>query len=155
LAAVLERGLDAVRMERAVIDTLGLGRYRPARAAVERRLRSGQLDLRVAAARALGRLETVESGTMLLAALKDEAWQVRAHAARALGQVQAPIAIPALATCLTDPAWWVRRHAAYALAELGEDGRRTLRDVSESSPDPYARDMAREALDGGPRLRIA
>lgn len=155
LALALERGLDATRLERAVIDTLGLARYRAARAAVERRLRSDQLDLRVAAARALGRLEAVESGTMLLAALKDEAWQVRAHAARALGQVQAPIAIPALAKLLTDRAWWVRRHAAYALVELGEDGQRALRDVSEASPDPYARDMAREALDGGPRLRIA
>ncbi|MGH7731481.1 MAG: HEAT repeat domain-containing protein, partial [Candidatus Eiseniibacteriota bacterium] len=81
------------------------------------------------------------------------AWQVRAQAARALGRVRAPLAVPALAARLTDPSWWVRHHAAYALNELGEDGHSALRHVVASSADPYARDMANEALTGeAPRL---
>jgi hypothetical protein len=53
---------------------------------------------------------------------------------------------------MSDPVWWVRHHAAYALADLGEEGQAMLRAVLRSSPDPYARDMAREALETHPRL---
>jgi HEAT repeat protein len=85
---------------------------------------------------------------------------VRAVAAWALGRIGAvsPEAGPAIAPLsarLTDRAWWVRRHAAYALWEHGEAGRAALRQIAESSPDPYARDMAREALGGGAGLDAA
>jgi len=149
LSAALAHGLDSHRLERAVIETLGLGGHHAARAALEERLTSGDLDLRVAAVRALGRIRSIESSTALLACLKDEAWQVRAQAARALGQVGAVIAVPVLATRVTDPSWWVRRHAAYALHELGHEGQTALRRVAETSSDTYAREMAREALEGG------
>lgn len=149
LSAALAMGLDSHRMERAVIETLGLGRHRPARPALEERLASRDLDLRVASVRALGRLQAAESATALLAALEDEAWQVRAQAARALGRTGTALAVPALATRLTDTSWWVRRHSAYALCDLGHEGQVALRHALESSRDPYARDMAREALEGG------
>jgi HEAT repeat protein len=61
----------------------------------------------------------------------------------------ATVAVPPLAQALTDSSWWVRRHAAYALMALGEDGPEALRRIAASSPDAYARDMAREVLDGG------
>ncbi len=155
LEAVLQRGLDSQRMERAVIEVLGLGRYRQGRVALESRLAAGDLDLRVAAVRALGRIQAIESSTSLVAALEDEAWQVRAQAARALGRTGATIAIPALAARLTDPSWWVRRHAAYALGDLGHDGLAALRRVVESSRDAYARDMAREVLEGELEVTVA
>jgi HEAT repeat protein len=148
LAAALKGGLDSLRLERAVIEALGLGGEHAARAALEQRLSSGDLDLRVSAVRALGRIQAIESTTALLGALKDDTWQVRAQAARALGEVGATLAIPALATRLTDPSWWVRRHAAYALHHLGHDGQVALRRVAETSPDTYAREMAGEALEG-------
>jgi len=75
---------------------------------------------------------------------------VRAQAARALGRTRSGLAILALPARLTDPAWWVRRHAAYALREFGREGRRELERIAHGSPDPYARDMAREALEGWP-----
>jgi hypothetical protein len=137
------------RFELAILDVLGARRHREARALIERRLVMGDLELRVAAARALGSMEAVECATTLMSALKDEAWQVRAQAARALGRVRAPLATQALAARLTDPSWWVRHHAAYALMEMGEDGQGALRHVVAHSTDAYARDMAREALDGG------
>jgi HEAT repeats len=152
LVAALDAGITAQPIERAVMDTLGALRERAARPALEQRLHSPDLELRVAAARALGRIQAVESGTLLLAALRDEAWAVRAHAARSLGQARVMLAVEALAARMSDPVWWVRHHAAYALAELGDEGHAMLRAVVRSSPDPYARDMAREALDRGPRL---
>lgn len=149
MAAGLDQGLDSHRLERAVIEVLGMGRYRPARAALEIRAASGDIDLRVAAVRALGRIQAMESGMALLGALDDEEWQVRAQAAKALGAIRAMVAIPALSARLCDASWWVRHHAAYALRELGHEGQAALRRVASSSDDPYARDMANEALQAG------
>ena len=148
LARALERGVSSSRVELAAVDTLGIAGFGDARSVIERRLAAGDLDMRAAAARSLGLMGAVECATSLMAALRDDAWQVRAQAARALGRVRALIATEVLAARLTDRSWWVRHHAAYALAELGEAGQATLRQVIASSDDPYARDMAREALDG-------
>jgi HEAT repeat protein len=155
IAAALEHGIREPVVELAAMDVLGAGRYRGARDRLERLLNSGDLEHRIAAARALGLLQAVECATSLLGALRDEAWQVRAQAARALGRVRAPIAVTALAARLTDSSWWVRRHAAYALYVLGADGQAALRRIAESSDDPYARDMAHEVLEGGVRLDVA
>jgi HEAT repeat protein len=149
IAAALERGVGDPRLERALIDTLGLARYLPACAAIVERLAAEDVDLRVAAARALGRLEAAPAAPRLFALLDDPRWEVRAQSARALGRIGAREAVPALAARLTDRAWWVRHHAAYALAALGEDGRRALREIAADSPDPFARDMAGEVLAGG------
>jgi HEAT repeat protein len=160
-ARALEDTGDLAGLERALIETLGLGGYAPAVAAIERRLSGPAPEVQVAAARALGRLEAASSVPALLTALNDEAWPVRAVAAWALGRIgaaAAPSAAPAiapLAARLTDRAWWVRRHAAYALWENGEAGRAALRQIADTSPDPYARDMAREALGAGTGLDAA
>ena len=155
MTRALARGIHDSRVELAVVDALGLAGHAGARQLLERRLAEGDLDLRAAAARALGLLHAVECVTSLIAALRDEAWQVRAQAARALGRVRAPLAVHALAARLTDASWWVRHHAAYALKELGEDGQVALRQAVASSPDPYARDMAHEALTGEARRLTA
>lgn len=155
LVEALERGVRHPTVELAMIDALGAARDHAARPVLERRLTEGGVDARTAAARALGLLQAIECGTSLIGALKDEAWQVRAQAARALGRVRTPLATHALAARLTDRSWWVRHHAAYALVELGEDGQAALRHVAASSDDPYARDMAREALEGGLRRLTA
>jgi HEAT repeat protein len=150
LAAALERGTGEPGMDRAVIEALGIASHHEARMAVARCLRQGDMEQRVAAARALGRMEAEDCATSLMGALQDDAWQVRAQAAWALGRVRAPIALLVLPARLADPAWWVRRHAAYALRELGAEGRQELEHIAHGSPDPYARDMAREVLEGWP-----
>jgi HEAT repeat protein len=155
IAEALAGEIEDRRLEIAMVEALGLGRHRDAQALIERRLTAADLDLRVAAARALGRMQAVECATALIGALKDPEWQVRAQAARALGRVRAPLAMHALAARLGDPSWWVRRHAAYALMELGEDGQGALRHVVATTTDRYARDMATEALEGGIRRRSA
>jgi HEAT repeat protein len=148
LAAALDRGTGDAAMDRALIEALGLAGCRDASRSIERRLREGDTEQRIAAARALGRMRADDCATTLMGALQDEVWQVRAQAAWALGRMRSDIAMLALPARLSDPAWWVRRHAAYALRELGMEGRRELERIAHGSPDPYARDMAREVLEG-------
>ena len=147
----LERGGLPLVFEVAVLDALGLARCLSARGAFESRLRAAQVDVRVAAARALGRLGMGEAIPALMLALTDEAWPVRAQSASALGRLHAAPAVDLLARSVTDPAWWVRHHAAYALANLGPEGRDALCELIVRSPDAFAREMAREALDRGSR----
>lgn len=151
LVAALEEGVEQPGFERAIAEALGLLGERGARVAIERLIASPSVELRVTACRALGRIGAGGSGTALLHALRDEAWPVRAQAAKALGLARITIAVSALGECLTDRSWWVRRHAAYALARLGFDGQEKLRSIAAHSPDPYARDMALEVIEGGPR----
>jgi hypothetical protein len=155
LSEALERGGHDPALERAMIEALTAGGATRVGTAIAARLASPDLELRIAAARALGRLPAAEAAPALIAALADAAWQVRAAAARSLGRLRTPAAIAPLAARLTDPAWWVRRHSAYALRAIGEDGRAALRRIAEGSPDPYARDIAREALGSGERLGAA
>ena len=149
LIAALEQGVAEPRLECACIDALGLTRCRSARGSITQRLRSPQLELRVASARALGRLGMGEAIPALAMALTDESWPVRAMAAQALGRLSATPTVEALALCVGDRSWWVRHHAAYALAAIGDEGRDALCELAVRSDDPYAREMAREALDAG------
>ena len=152
LAESLQREAGDGWFERSAIEALAHGRYLPAAAAIERRLRHPDMEVRAASARALGWLGAGDSTASILGALEDEAWQVRAQAARALGLIGASTALVPLASALTDRAWWVRRHAAYALRSLGPGGIEALSRAAARSPDPYAREMAREALEAEPGL---
>jgi HEAT repeat protein len=149
LIAALERGPGDVRFECASLEVLGLARCRSARGSIAARLQSPHLELRVSAARALGRIGMGEAIPALAMALADPAWPVRAMAAQALGRLAASPAVDALAACVSDRSWWVRHHAAYALAAIGGEGRDALCDLAARSADAYAREMAREALDFG------
>jgi HEAT repeat protein len=151
MAEALERGDSNPLLERALIDTVGLAGYTAGSPALERRLDAPDAEIRVAAARALGRIKAVDCAGSLIRTLHDPIWQVRAQAARTLGTIGATEAVEPLCDCLTDSSWWVRRHAAYALAALGDRGREFLLGIIAISPDPYARDIAREALEGGIR----
>lgn len=155
LIAALERGLADPRMVCACVDALGMTRCRSARGSIEARLASPHLEVRVAAARALGRLGMPEATPALLPLLADDRWPVRAMTAQALGRLSASPAVDALADVVTDPSWWVRHHAAYALAAIGGDGHDALVTIAARSPDRYAREMAREALDHGRTRRQA
>jgi HEAT repeat protein len=132
-----------------MVEALGGFGDLAATAELEKRLTADSVDMRVSAARALGRLRAAHCVSGLLSALKDPAWQVRAQAAWALGRARAPLAAYGLAGRLADESWWVRRHAAYALAELGEEGLAALDHASRTSDDRYARDIAQEVLSGG------
>jgi HEAT repeat protein len=154
ITALEQRRCDP-RLEFACIETLGMSRCRSARGGLQSRLASPHLELRVAAARALGRLGMEESIPALMLVLIDESWPVRAMAAQALGRLSASPAIDALVRCVSDRNWWVRHHAAYALAAIGGDGHDALCQLAAHADDMYAREMAREALDFGDREQQA
>lgn len=153
--------LDALALERAaseptrvhgrplsahLMGALGLARDPRAEPALVSMLATGDVEKRVAAARALGTAGTRCALPPLLHALGDLEWPVRAQAARSLGTLAAAEAIPALEAALSDRAWWVRSNSATALRSLGEPGLEALRRALESG-DRFARDRAREALD--------
>ena len=155
LIAALEHGVADPRVECACVDALGVARCLSARGSITARLKSPHLELRVAAARALGRLGMGEAIPVLAIALTDPQWPVRALAAQALGRLSAAPAVDALAASVADRSWWVRHHAAYALAAIGNDGLDALCEIVAHSDDLYAREMAREALESGDSSRLA
>jgi HEAT repeat protein len=113
-------------------------------------------DVRLAVARALKHYFHPETPAALYGLLEDEDWRVRAQAARALGVLKVTEAIGPLGQLLRDSAWWVRFRAALSLAQLGEPGRRMLREARVGS-DRYASEMATmiSGLSGGGVLELA
>jgi HEAT repeat protein len=153
LIATLEKGVADTRLECACVESLGVVRCRSARGCISARLSSPHLELRVTAARALGRLGMGEAIPALAMALADEGWPVRAIAAQALGRLSASPAIDSLVACVSDRSWWVRHHAAYALLAIGGEAHDALCELAARADDRYAREMAREALDTEARER--
>jgi HEAT repeat protein len=113
-------------------------------------------DVRLAVARALKHYFHPETPDVLYALLADDDWRVRAQAARALGVLKVTEAIAPLGALLRDSAWWVRFRAALSLAQLGEPGRRMLREARVGG-DRYASEMATmiSGLSGGGVLELA
>lgn len=104
------------------------------------------LEVRIQAARALGRLGTRATLPPLLeSASPDNPPELRAVAAEALGQVGDAAATTRLSLLLSDPIHRVARSAATALVQLGEPGMAELRMLAGNGM-PSARAHAREAL---------
>jgi HEAT repeat protein len=106
---------------------------------------SRSAEVRIAAARAAGRLAPAGATPVLCRALSDDDWRVAAQAARSLGALGDPAAAFALETAARHRAWWVRANASDALASLGDPGRQALERLA-AGPDHYAAERAREAL---------
>ncbi len=104
------------------------------------------LEVRIAAARALASYPHASSSAALEALLDDPAWQVRAQAAAALGEIGARETLARLDHALTDSSWWVRLRAALALRRLGRDGLAVL-EARHPEDDRYAFEMARYVLE--------
>jgi len=91
-------------------------------------------ELRMAAANALGDLESADAVPKLVERFDDPDSRVRARAARACGTVADPRATDALAGLLADPKAGVRREAADALGRIGN--RQALSALLELYDDP-------------------
>lgn len=98
-------------------------------------------QVRLAVARALRHFYDPRVHEVLAALLRDADWRVRAAACRTAGSLGDPAFIGPLRQALADTAWWVRFRGALALAQLGEAGRRVLREARQGD-DRFARDMA-------------
>ena len=135
-----------VQVLQMVLELLGFLRVREATEEIAHYLTSDELELRIAAAKALGDLADPETGEALLPLLRDHCWEVRAQAAKAFAHLQMDSAIPPLSECLRDRNWWVRFNAAHTLRVSGNDGVDALERALKGK-DPFARDIAREALE--------
>ncbi len=98
-------------------------------------------QVRLAVARALRHFYDVRVHETLAALLRDPDWRVRAAACRTAGSLADAAFVGPLRQGLGDTAWWVRFRAALALAQLGEPGRKVLREA-RNGDDRFARDMA-------------
>lgn len=100
-------------------------------------------ELRTRAIKTLSEIGAVDTVPEILRLLGDDAWEVRAQAVKAAARLGDDEQVfRALRWALGDGSWWVRLNAANGLLSLGERGRAVLSDVSRTSPDPFARDIA-------------
>ncbi len=83
-------------------------------------LKSDDWEVRVAAVRALGKLETADSVELLVSALDDEDGSVRAAAVHALGNAGKRAPLHRLVAALGDADWHVRETAVLALGKQGQ-----------------------------------
>jgi hypothetical protein len=104
-------------------------------------------ELRIRAARSLGRLLVPASSGTLCALAADREWEVQAQAIRSLGNLQDWKTVPVLLKALFSPNWHVRYNAGYGLAAFGLVGVLQLREVARQKEDRYAADMAAMVLD--------
>jgi HEAT repeat protein len=142
LAAAVDHTDTEVR--EVAIETLGMaGGYQAASGIVEALRYDVVTDVRVRAARALGKLGLPSSIPALLDATKTGEPAVRAEAVQALADLGADV-VPRMRELLGDPAYSVARAAARALLTLGPPGREALTEVAET--DTRAAVVANEAL---------
>jgi HEAT repeat protein len=127
------------------VVTLAYLREAPALAALRASTRDPDARVRRLAIGALASVGGVERGSELLAdvlaALRDDDWQVRAEAAIVAGRTGLGSAAPALIAALDDELWQVRKEAALALGKL---------DVPAAAPS-----LTALLADGNPDLRKA
>jgi HEAT repeat protein len=119
-------GLDS-SLKALLLDALGTsGDYAAVEALIEATA-DKDLDVRVAAVRALGVLMHPAAQMTVAVALANPYWQVRAAAAQAVGHAGFTRLAQALGLLLSDRQWWVRFRAGEALGRLGAAGLDELR----------------------------
>jgi HEAT repeat protein len=121
---------------------------------IRQALSSEEMEVRIAAYKAVVLLHLPLTVEELRQGLTDPAWQVRAQAALAAGKVGSDELVGDLGDCLTDRSWWVRQNAGAALYALGPPGIGQLELISRTSPDQFARDMAFRTLTSDPLYHL-
>ncbi|GIH97808.1 HEAT repeat domain-containing protein [Planobispora siamensis] len=135
--------------QRAVaVEVLGLiGAVETAKVLVRVLAGDASTDVRVRAARALGRLGTpVCLDALLHATGPGHPHAVRVEAAAALGDLGSPRAVPTLQELLADPRYQVAHNAALSLARLGGPATAALTETLTERAGTSAADHAWEAL---------
>jgi len=111
------------------------------------------IQVRLAVAEALLKLESAPVEVALLAALRHNDWRIRRNGAAILGQLRATWAVEPLAKAVRDPHPVVRRTAYAALKHIGTPearqalGRGSVSDKTKTKPRPPARQPAGTTTD--------
>ncbi len=109
--------------------------------------RSHDEQIRAMAANVLGNGTGTMAVGLLEQMLQDPVAEVRVNAIEALARLGVMTAVTRIGRCLADQSFNVRRAAGQALDDLRPAGHLSLRRHLED-PDQFARDMARQVLDG-------
>lgn len=148
-SALVERLTDSdVRVRTRVAVACGrIGDPRAVEALEARLLEDPSIDVRSAAAEALGKIQTDGSLTALLDAPDDETETVRRVVADALGQFGSIRPVNALVDCLDDESEAVRRTAMYSIVELLSNApSQQSHDVRETAADRLESATADEVI---------
>jgi hypothetical protein len=145
-ARIMLENENELKIKIFAVDLIGKAKIAAACSRLFDLAKSGEREMRVHVARALGSFPTAESEKILLELIDDDQWEVRAQAARSLTATRSPAALKRLAAGLCDAGFWVRYNCARGLVRSGNLGRRILEEAREW-PDRFARDIARQALE--------
>lgn len=107
--------------------------------------KTDDMELRIAAVRALAQTKNQVVVPELIAALEAEEWEVRAAAAKGLQSVPHQDASFPLLQAMSDRAWWVRQNAALAALSLANPKKMIKKALLTN--DPYALDSLYYAAD--------
>ena len=144
-AALHSRSTNSVTQRVVAAEALGLLEATQAWPDLVALISDTNLEVRVSAVRALGRLGVPDAADAVSRCLQpDEPLAVRAVAARSLGRIGDPRSVPFLASSVEERDYWVAHRAAEALAGLGTAGSDALSRLAVS-PGPASM-HAREAL---------
>lgn len=107
--------------------------------------KSEDMELRIAAVRALTQTKNKQVVLALIDAMQDKDWEVRAAAAKGLQAIPDQDSYFPLLHAMSDPAWWVRQNAAVAVLSLPSP--ESLIKKALLSGDAYALDSLYHAAD--------
>jgi hypothetical protein len=107
---------------------------------------SGEIRLR--ALKTLAAIGYVKDISHYLPLCKSSIWEERMMAAKLLGTIQDEEGLNCLISLLHDPFWWVRSQAAQSIKKY-QNGNKILKNVYQTSKDPFAVDMAWEWINKG------
>ncbi|MBB6284017.1 HEAT repeat domain-containing protein [Geobacillus subterraneus] len=130
----------------ALIDMIGI-RRRQEQLFLQWLLASEEWEIRVRALKAMAEIGVPLGARQLERHLRSPHWQERLMAARLAGKCREEKLLPLLCERLSDRSFAVRSEAAAAIARL-PGGRAVLRTAAQNVDDRYARDMARQWLEG-------
>jgi len=109
-------------------------------------LNSENLDIKINALNAMGKINDVISIKIVFNALNNENWEIKAVAANIIGNMALKGAASRLIPLLNDKNWYVRKNAANALTKMGKLGIYTLLNYMKFN-DKYAKDMIAQTLE--------
>ncbi|HEY7772783.1 MAG TPA: HEAT repeat domain-containing protein [Marinagarivorans sp.] len=108
-------------------------------------LKDENWQVRVEAAKGIGRLNVTAGADALVAATEDSMWQVQEKAAEAIGKIGAISSIPALLTCVKNPISNLRKAAVAAVGEIAHPDGLPVVAIALEDNDPDVRKLARWA----------
>lgn len=135
-------------LQKAVLDILAIKNELKYITFIESVFQSYSGEIRLRALKTLANIGYVKDCSVYMPLCKSEVWQERMMLARLLGAIQEDEGLSCLVELLHDQTWWVRSQAAQSIKKY-PNGIQILRNVYQTSKDPFAVDMAREWVNKG------